>query len=119
VFGKFWVQTDPSLPGLIALDVSEPARPVEASRLVFDSRFSKTHWVAADRTGGRLVVTGNNQPWVLIVNMNGVTGKMTLDERFKERDADHPGLDFHRPMWPHGATGNAIVHGALFGPRQR
>ncbi|HVQ38364.1 MAG TPA: hypothetical protein VMS31_12570, partial [Pyrinomonadaceae bacterium] len=39
VLGKFWIQTDPSLPGLIALDISDPAKPVEVSRLVFDNRF--------------------------------------------------------------------------------
>jgi hypothetical protein len=116
VFGKFWIQTDPSLPGLIALDVSNPAKPVEVSRLVFDQRFSKTHWVAADRSASRLVVTGNNESWVVIVNLDRETGKLTLDENFRVKGADHPGIDFNRPNWPHGATGKAIVHGALFGP---
>ena len=119
VFGKFWIQTDPSLPGLIALDVSNPATPVEAARLVLDKRFSKPHWVAADRTGGRLVVTGNNLSWVLVVNINGITGKLTIDETFKERNKDHPGIDFNRTQWPHGETGPAFVHGALFGPHQQ
>ncbi|MEK6325183.1 MAG: selenium-binding protein SBP56-related protein [Acidobacteriota bacterium] len=116
VIGKFWIQTDPSLPGLIALDVSNPAKPVEVSRLVFDTRFSKTHWVAADRGASRLVVTGSDKSWVLIVNIDSETGKLTLDENFKVRGADHPGIDFNRPRWPHGATGKAVVHGALFGP---
>lgn len=116
VSGKFWIQTDPSLPGLIALDVSNPAKPVEVSRLVFDKRFSHTHWVAADRSVGRLVVTGNDKSWVLIVNLDSETGKLTLDENFKLRGADHPGVDFNRRRWPHGATGKAVVHGALFGP---
>ena len=119
VFGKFWIQTDPSLPGLIALDVSDAAKPVEASRLVLDKRFDKPHWVAADRTGGRLVVTGNNKSWVLIVTVDGATGRLTLDEKFKEKGKDYPGIDFNRSRWPHGETGPAFVHGALFGPRQR
>jgi hypothetical protein len=116
VVGKFWIQTDPSLPGLIALDVSNPAKPVEVSRLIFDKRFEKTHWIAADRKANRLVVTGNNKSWVLIVNIDPTTGAMSLDERFKARGADHPGIDFDRPLWPHGATGKGVVHGALFGP---
>ena len=117
VVGKFWIQTDPSLSGLIALDISNPAKPLEVSRLVFDKRFEKTHWVAADRSAGRLVVTGNNKSWVLIVNIDRDSGKLTLDETFKVKGAEHPGVDFDRPSWPHGATGKAFVHGALFGPR--
>ena len=116
VVGKFWIQTDPSLPGLIALDVSNPAKPVEVSRLVFDKRFEKTHWVAADRSASRVVVTGNNRSWVLIVNVDSETGKLTLDENFKVKGADDPGVDFDRPRWPHGKTGKGVVHGALFGP---
>jgi hypothetical protein len=116
VLGKFWIQTDPSLPGLIALDVSNPAKPVEVSRLVLDTRFEQTHWVAADRNASRLVVTGNNRSWVLIVNIESETGKLTLDENFRVKGAAHPGIDFDRPGWPHGTTGKGVVHGALFGP---
>lgn len=117
VVGKFWIQTDPSLPGLIALDVSNPAKPKEVSRLVFDQRFEKTHWLAADRGASRLVVTGNNRSWVLIVNIDYETGKLKLDQNFRAKGADHPGIDFDRPSWPHGTTGKGVVHGALFGPR--
>ena len=116
VMGKYWIQTDPSLPGLIALDVSDPAKPIEASRLILDKRFEKTHWVAADRRSDRMVVTGNNRSWVLVVNIDMATGKMTVDPNFKTKDADHPGIDFDRAKWPHGLSGKAVVHGALFGP---
>lgn len=116
VYGKFWIQTDSSLPGLIALDVSNPAKPVEVSRLVTDGRFDNTHWIAADRAASRLVVTGGERSWILIVNIDKETGNLTLEEKFKERGAGYPGIDFNRPRWPHGITGKAIVHGALFGP---
>lgn len=116
VIGKFWIQTDPSLPGLIALDVSNPAKPFEVSRLIFDHRFEKTHWVAADRSASRVVVTGNNRSWVLIVNVDRQTGELALDENFRAKGADVPGVDFDRPRWPHGATGKGVVHGAVFGP---
>lgn len=116
VVGNFWVQTDPSLPGLIALDVSNPAKPVEVSRLVFNKRFERTHWLAADRSASRLVVTGNKRSWMLIVNIDRDTGRLTLDENFRAKGAAHPGIDFDRPSWPHGTTGKGVVHGALFGP---
>ncbi|MBA3353946.1 MAG: hypothetical protein H0U23_16260, partial [Blastocatellia bacterium] len=119
VVGRYWIQTDPSLPGLVVLDVSDPAKPVEASRLIFDKRFQKPHWVAADRNADRLVVTGNNRSWVLIGNIDMKTGKLTLDEKFRAKGAAHPGLNFDRPRFPHGASGKAFVHGALFGPNPK
>jgi hypothetical protein len=117
VVGKFWIQTDPSLPGLIALDISNPAKPVEVSRLVFEKRFERPHWVAADRSANRVVVTGNNRSWVLIVSIDPIKGTMALDENFKTKAAAHAGIDFDRERWPHGTTGKGVVHGALFGPQ--
>lgn len=116
VVGNYWIQTDPSLPGLIALDISDPAKPREVSRLVMEEPFVKTHWVAADRNSNRLVVTGNNLSWVLIANIDGKTGKLALDRKFKVKGSDRPGIDFGQLRWPHGETGAAWVHGALFGP---
>ncbi|HYV07312.1 MAG TPA: hypothetical protein VFB82_22140, partial [Blastocatellia bacterium] len=71
---------------------------------------------AADRGASRVVVTGNQRSWVLIVNVDTDTGKLALDENFKDKGADAPGLDFDRLRWPHGASGKGVVHGALFGP---
>jgi hypothetical protein len=116
VVGKYWIQTDPSLPGLIVLDTSDAAKPREVSRLILDERFSKTHWLAADRNGERVVITGNARSWVLIANIDMSTGKLTLDETFRMKGVSHPGIDFDRSQWPHGAMGKALVHGALFGP---
>jgi hypothetical protein len=116
VYGNFWIQTVPALPGLIALDVSDPTKPVEASRLVFNERFSKVHWVAADRASSRLVVTGANQSWVLVVNIDRKTGELTLDEKFRDKGSAYPGIEFSKSQWPHGGAGRAEVHGALFGP---
>jgi hypothetical protein len=116
LYGNFWIQTVPALPGLISLDVSDPAKPVEASRLVFNERYSRTHWVAADRSSGRLVVTGANQSWVLLVNIDTKSGELTLDEKFRDKGSAYAGLEFNRPRWPHGGAGRAEVHGALFGP---
>ena len=116
VFGEYWIQTVPALPGLIALDVSEPEKPVEASRLVLSDHYPMPHWLAADRSTGRLVVTGADMSWVLIVRFDDQSGAMTIDESFREKGSEMAGIDFGRDVWPHGATGPAFVHGALFGP---
>ena len=115
VYEEYWIQTVPALPGLIVLDVSNPAKPIEISRLTLDERYPMPHWLAADRTSGRLVVTGGRGSWVLIVDLDEETGALTVDEAFRDEGVAHPGIDFNRMQWPHGETGGAIVHGALFG----
>lgn len=109
VVGDYYVQTVPEINGLIALDVSDPMKPVEASRLTFDAKFHMPHWIAADRASDRLVVTGNDQSWALIVRLNPANGAMTIDPTLPD------GVTFDRATWPHGETGPAMVHGALFG----
>ncbi len=109
VAGNYYVQTAPEVNGLIALDVSHPMHPVEASRISFDPEFHMPHWVAADRASDRLVVTGNKESWALVVKIDPKTGAMKVDPTLPR------GVTFDRLNWPHGATGPAVVHGALFG----
>jgi hypothetical protein len=116
VIGHYWIQTVGALPGLIALDMSQPEKPIEVSRLTFDKRFAMPHWLAADRKGDRVVVTGDEGSWVLVVRFDAEQGKLTLDQTFHEAGSAVPGINFDREQWPHGKTGRAIVHGALFGP---
>ena len=109
VVGNYYVQTVPEINGLIALDVSDPKKPVEASRIVFDQKFHMAHWIAADRKSDRLVVTGNDMSWALVVKIDTATGGMKVDETLPD------GINFDRASWPHGNSGPAKVHGALFG----
>ena len=109
VVDNYYVQTVPEINGLIALDVSDPSKPVEASRIVFDEKFHMAHWIAADRKSDRLVVTGNDMSWALIVKLDPATGAMAVDPSLPD------GINFERQTWPHGESGPAKVHGALFG----
>jgi len=115
VVGSYWIQTVPKLPGIVALDTSDPAHPVEASRLVFDEAYRMPHWLAADRAGSRVVVTGESQPWILVVNVDPKTGRLSIDHAFRDAGSTRDGVWFDRASWPHGETGAAWVHGALFG----
>jgi hypothetical protein len=117
VVGHYWIQTVAALPGLIALDISHPEKPVEVSRLVFDSHFPMPHWLAADRKSDRLVVTGDMESWVLVARFDAEKGKLSLDQSFRQPGAAVPGISFDRQEWPHGKAGRALVHGALFGPQ--
>lgn len=116
VVGHYWIQTAAALPGLIALDISHPEKPVEVSRLVFDSQFPMPHWLAADRKSDRLVVTGDMESWLLVARFDAEKGKLSLDQSFRQPGAAVPGISFDRQQWPHGKSGRALVHGALFGP---
>lgn len=115
VVGHYLIQTVGALPGLITLDISHPEKPVEVSRLVLDTQFAMPHWLAADRNSNRLVLTGDDQDWLLVLLIDPATGALTLDKTFHEPGSTTPGISFNRTDWPHGKNGPAVVHGALFG----
>ena len=115
IVGHYLVQTVGALPGLIVLDISHPAKPVEVSRLVLDKQYPMPHWLAADRKSNRIVLTGEDQGWLLVLSIDPATGGLTIDKNFHEPGSTQPGITFNRADWPHGKNGPAVVHGALFG----
>jgi hypothetical protein len=115
--GNYWIQPSATERAIVALDLSDPANPREASRLTLDSAFTGPHWIAADPAAPRIVVTSDEGAWVLIANFDPATGALSLDEGFRDSGAERPGLNFDRSAWPHGSGGRAMPHGALFGSR--
>jgi hypothetical protein len=63
-----------------------------------------------------VVITGYRDllTWVLLADLDPATGAMSIDTTFRDPGADRPGVFFGRVAWPHGATGAAIPHGAVF-----
>jgi len=117
IVGHYWVQTSMSMGGLIALDITNPARPVEVSRLSLGSAFHMPHWLAADGKRSRVVVTGDDQGYVLIVNVDPKTGKLAIDTNFKDERTGETGVRLDGRKYPQGAIARAFVHGTVFGPR--
>lgn len=115
VLGNFWIQPSTDERMVVAYDLSDATKPREASRLVFDSTMSSPHWLGLDPAQPRLAVTFGDNAVVVIVDIDPVTGKLTLDERFRDAGAATPGVRTDRAAWPHGATGPAKAHGAVFG----
>lgn len=115
VIGDYVVQTVPAIWGLVSIDFSDPANPVEADRIVFGPGMHP-HWIASSPDGARIVVSGYRglSGRLLIVDVDRESGKLTLDERFREENAIIPGVSFRRNNWPHGATRDAIPHGVVF-----
>lgn len=110
VYGKYWIQTVGSINGLVVLDSSNPDRPVEVSRLSLPHSFHGPHWIAADRANGRVAVTGMRDSWLAMLKFDQSTGVLSLDTSF----GNGGGIEFDRAAWPHGTSGEAIVHGTVF-----
>ena len=117
VQGRFWVQSVPSAHAIVALDVSDPSSPEEVSRLELGAR-SFPHWLALDPPTGRIVVTdrGDGERRVRMARLDPETGDLSLEEPFRDVGAGRAGVTFEREAWPHGRTGAATPHGAVFGP---
>src|SRR4029079_5001046 len=105
VAGHFWVIAVGSLRGLVALDISDPSHPREASRLRLDADWMP-HWLSLAPDGRRIVVTGfkKRRSKILLATIDSASGQL----------APTGSIDFDRPSWPHGATGAAIPHGTVF-----
>jgi hypothetical protein len=116
VSGRYWVQTVPDAHALVSLDVSDADRPREVHRLTLGPA-DGPHWIALDPSGRRIVISGGSgtlERRVLIATLDPATGALALDERFRDAGANTPGITFDRARWPHGSTGAAVPHGAVF-----
>jgi hypothetical protein len=115
VAGRFWLQTSGAEHSVLSLDISNAGRPREVSRLTLPPD-QVPHWIALEPFGHRLVITGYRElaAWVLLAHLDRATGALEIDTTFKAPGAQRAGVYFGRDRWPHGATGPAVPHGAVF-----
>lgn len=116
VAGNYWIATVPASNALVSLDVSNPSKPREVSRVTFE-KTDLPHWIALEPNGKRIVMSGGKdtlESSLLIVDFDRKTGKLSLDKSFKEKGSTRPGINFDREEWPHGKNGRGIPHGAVF-----
>ena len=116
VSGNYWIHTVPDSRAVVSLDISDLSKPVEVSRLVLGER-DKPHWIALEPNGSRIVISGGGgtlESRLLIAKVDPKSGRLSLDERFKEKTSANPGFNFDRESWPHGKNGRGIPHGAVF-----
>jgi hypothetical protein len=114
VSGRYLIITVPAYPGVVSLDISDPAHPREASRLTLNPG-DVPHWIGLEPGTKRLVITGygNLASRVLLATFDSATGALAIDRRFREPGTATPGLALKGP-WPHGATAAGLPHGAVF-----
>ena len=115
--GQFWVQTVENTESLVVFDLSDPDHPV----VVDDFRpidGGRPHWISKEPFGNRIVLTGGGtlSGQVMLLQIDPTTGALSLVDGFG--DGPMPAaVSMNRATWPHGATGPAIPHGAVFSRR--
>jgi hypothetical protein len=116
VVGRFWIQPVPSAHAVVSLDVADPSRPREVSRVTLGAR-NFPHWLALDPGGRRIVVAdrGDGEARLFLLKIDPESGELAIDTEFRDAESDRPGVSFRRDTWPHGATGPAKPHGTVFG----
>ncbi|MEO7684274.1 MAG: hypothetical protein ABIU86_10125, partial [Gemmatimonadaceae bacterium] len=116
-FGRFWVQPVGTTGSLVVLDVSRPEEPVIVDELAFGVD-ARPHWLALEPGGKRIVMTGGGTlaGGVYLIDMDPETGKLRLARDLPATGSGIPGIRFERDEWPHGKTGPAFAHGAVFSP---
>jgi hypothetical protein len=115
VAGKYYLITVPAWSAVVSLDVSDPQRPREVSRLTFGAD-DVPHWIGIEPNHRRVVITGYRslRTRVLISRFDEGTGVLTLDEGFRAAGSAEPGVRMEGIAWPHGGSGAAVPHGAVF-----
>lgn len=110
IVGKYFIQSVPAIHGLIALDISNPDKPVEVSRLSLSDGF-RSHWTGWDAKTHRLVTTGSENR-IFLVKLSS-SGVLSVDEAFHD-EAGKPGFDMANRQWRHGWKGTGKPHGVVF-----
>ena len=115
VAGNYYLITVPAWSAVVSLDVSDPAHPREVSRLTL-GRDDVPHWIAMSPDQRRVVITGygSMKHRAMIARFDPATGRLAIDERFREDGATQPGFRMDDKTWPHGGTAKGIPHGAVF-----
>jgi 56kDa selenium binding protein (SBP56) len=111
IVGHYLIQSVPIIHSLVALDISNPEKPVETSRLKLGDSY-RPHWTGWDAKTQRLVVTGSESR-LFLVKLDQASGTLSMDDAFHSADGK-PGFSFADQTWPHGWTGSGIPHGVVF-----
>ena len=119
---NYWVQTvddeNGDLQEVAVLDVKNPNDPKKVGGIPFDSDFSP-HWLSPDATGKKIVLTGYGKELsrrIIMLDFDASTGDLKIDETFGDGDERGPGVIISDRIWPHGFTGDAKAHAAIFWP---
>ena len=115
MIGRYWIMPVSRAHEYLVLDIADPRHPHRVGVLTADSTYYP-HWLAREPHSNRLVLTSDDRDHrVLLARFDSVKGVLSWDSTFRDPDTKRLGVDFNRSSWPHGATGSAMPHGAIFG----
>ena len=114
IVGHYLVQSVPAIHGFVVLDLADPGKPMEVSRIKLSEHYF-SHWTAWDPKTERLVVTSGFTPddRTYLLKFDQSRGLLTVDEAFRDVDGQ-AGFSFSERDWPHGWRGVGTPHGAVF-----
>jgi hypothetical protein len=114
VVDHYWIEAVPAMGGVVVLDVSNPAKPIKVAELSLgEGQF--THWLAWDEAGSRIILnSGGTDSGLFMLKFDRITGKLALDEAFRNAGSSRPGFSMSGLSLPHGFRGSALPHGAVF-----
>jgi hypothetical protein len=112
IISHYLIQSVPLTHAVVVLDLAQPDRPVEVSRLVLNAEIAP-HWTGYDPKTRRLAVTGYGENRLFMLIFDSATGAIMIDKAFHD-ETGRPGFDFSQGSWPHGLSGSAQAHGVVF-----
>jgi hypothetical protein len=115
ISGHYYLVTVPAWSAVVSLDISDPSAPREVGRVTLGAD-DVPHWIAMSPDHRRVVITGYGamKHRVMIARFDYASGRLAVDERFREEGATEPGFRLDDKTWPHGGTAKGIPHGAVF-----
>ena len=115
--GHYWIMPVGRAHTVVVLDISNPARPKEVSRLNFRQDFNP-HWAALDPKSDRVVLGAElgGEQGMYVLRFDQRKAVLTFDERIRVPGGEPGYIDLEQQRWPHGDTGPAWAHAALFLP---
>ena len=116
VFGHYWINPAGKLHAVVVLDITNPSSPREVFRLATPETFNP-HWLARDPHSNRLVLGAElgGEDGFYILRFDDRTGRLSFDKGLKGEGKDGY-ISLKDQRWPHGGTGPAWGHAALFLP---
>lgn len=117
LIGKYWIMPVGWSQAVVVLDVSDPASPREVSRLAMPADFDP-HWAARDPLSKRIAIGAemDKEKGIFLLLFDPQTGQLRFDETVASAVGRAGYVDLDRQSWPHGESGAAWGHAALFLP---
>jgi hypothetical protein len=115
IAGHYYLVTVPAWSAVVSLDISNPMKPREVSRVTLGTN-DVPHWISIEPNHQRVVITGYDamEHRVVLATFNERTGALAIDTRFRDAGATTPGVRMDNKTWPHGGSAKGVPHGAVF-----